>query len=346
MDYVDMALESLLEENAMMRNITLNRMVAESEFILSSMENGSVGEFVQEASLKETARKVINALKEFIDRIVAAFRRKIVDKYKKYIAWVKDNEARIKEKAAKASITMAPYWEGDQKKGEALVESVISQAYKSPYKEDDISFATIALSNVKTKDDLNDTGKLSKSLKNKFRFNNDNPDNGKIQKVDLSGNNLVSKVGTMIDYVLNYENVSRGLDNLSNKWLTSSKNFTAVAESFDVLSKDMFLTIENTLVSNSDLSLLEGFDRLPTFVLEKDNGDSDKPNESLTSVQNNTTQNNDSNKNAGSASNRYSTVDRFVRLTFSAYLTACEERFIVYIKCISQILGESPKVSK
>ena len=56
----------------------------------------------------------------------------------------------------------------------------------------------------------------------------------------------------------------------------------------------------------------------------------------------------DSNGNNGgqSSTKRYNMVDRFVKLAFSSYLTACEERFIVYIKCISQILGESPKEMK
>ena len=47
MDYVNIALESLIEENVMMRNITINRMIAESEFILMSMESGEIKEFVQ-----------------------------------------------------------------------------------------------------------------------------------------------------------------------------------------------------------------------------------------------------------------------------------------------------------
>ena len=352
MDYVDMALESLLEENVMMRNITINRMVAESEFILSSMENGIIGEFVQEAAIKETAQKILNALREFIDKIVAAFRKKIVEKYKKYIDWVKENSDKIVEKAANASVTMAPYWECDWKKGQDMVESLINDAFKVPYKDDDISFATNILPSIKTKDDLNDTGKISAALKNKFRFNMDESDNGKIVKITVSNNNLVAKSNLMIDYVLNYDSVSKGLSNLTNKWINSSRQFYAAQESIDVLSKDMFLLVEDIQLCNSDLSLLSGFENLPVFEAgENDNKDKktdngNGQNESLTSVQNNSTDNNQgkNRKNkGGSISERYKMADRFVRLAFSAYLTACEERFIVYIKCISQILGESPK---
>lgn len=352
MDYVDMALESLLEENVMMRNITINRMVAESEFILSSMENGIIGEFVQEATIKETAQKVLNALKEFIDKIVVAFRKKIVEKYKKYIDWVKENSDAIVEKAANTSVTMAPYWECDWKKGQAMVESLINDAFKVPYKDDDISFTTNVLQSVKSKDDLNDTGKLSAALKNKFRFNIDEFDNGKITKATVSNSDLVAKAKIMIDYVLNYDSVSKGLSNLTNKWINSSRQFYATQESTDLLSRDTFLLIEGTQLRNSDLSLLSGFENLPVFEAgendnkDNKNGNDKKQNESLTSVQNNSTDSNqgqNTQSKGGSTSERYKVVDRFVRLAFSAYLTACEERFIVYIKCISQILGESPK---
>ena len=78
------------------------------------------------------------------------------------------------------------------------------------------------------------------------------------------------------------------------------------------------------------------------------NTNDNKQNESLTSVQNNSPDRGSDGNNSGGSNtmNRYNMVDRFVRLAFSAYLTACEERFIVYVKCISQILGESPKETK
>ena len=339
-----MALESLLSDNTMVLNITLNRMVAESEFIISSMENGTIGEFVQEATAKERMQSIINALREFLDKIVAAFRGKIVNKYKKYINWVKENEARIKEKAVNSSITMAPYWEGDQKKGEAEIKTLISDAFKTPYKDDDITFASKLLPSVKTKEDLNDTGKLTSILKNKFRFNKEESDNGKIKKITLSNDSLASKVTDMISYVINYEKVGQSLSSLTNQWDTAARRFTSVNESLDILFKGMFLTVENTSIVHSDLILLEGFDRLPVFEEDGTNG------ESLTGVENNT-DNNDSNNNSNNSTNttttdRYKVVDKFVKLAFSSYLTACEERFIVYIKCISQILGESPKEVK
>ena len=339
MDYVNIALESLIEENVMMRNITINRMIAESEFILMSMESGEIKEFVQEASMRDTAKKVLEALRKFIDSIISMFRRKTVEKYKKYIDWVQEKSEKIEERAAKSSVTMAKYWDGDWASGQSTIETLINEAFKTPYKDDDVSFATKVLPSIKTKEDLNDTGKVSAALKNKFRFGIDESDNKKIEKVTVSNNNLVEKSKDMVDYVLNYEDVSKGLSRIKTKWENGSKQFYATQESDDLISKDTFLLVENTKICNSDLSLLSGFESLPVFE-----ADGDKQNESLTTVQNNTINNENSGAGKGNSINdRYKMVDKFVRLAFSAYLTACEERFIVYIKCISQILGESPK---
>lgn len=349
MDYTVIAMESLLSDSPLMLNLELTRMVAESEFIISSMENGEIGEFVQEATAKETVQKIINALTEFINKLISMFRKKTVEKYKKYIGWVKTNEAKIKEKAVTSSITLAPYWEGNYKTGSSEMKTLISDAFKVPYKDDDLTFASKLLPSIKTAEDLNDSAKITNALKNKFRFNKDESDNGKIKKVTLAGNELLSKVGYMIEYVVNYEKVGQGLSSLSTQWVDSSRKFNSVNESLE-LSKDMFLLVENTSIMSSDLCILPGFDNLP--VTEKDENSN---NDSLTGVENNNSGNNNSNDNGGgngnnnggqSSTKRYNMVDRFVKLAFSSYLTACEERFIVYIKCISQILGESPKEMK
>lgn len=351
MNYMEIAIESLMVDSFITRNMIINRMLAESEFIMTSLENGFIGEFVQEADLKDHSKKIINSLREFIDKMVLVFRNATVQKYKKYIDWVKEKSEDIKKKAAEGSITMAPYWNGNQKTGEGQISTLINDAFKYPYQDDDISFATKILPSIKTKDELNDTGKISNMLKNKFRFGKDSEDSGDIKKETLEKNALVSKITDMIDYVINYESVSNGLKSISNNWKSKSENFQkALSESMYVLNKDMVLLVEDTILSCSDLCLIEGFDNLPEFLFEADDNKSDNDKkESPTDVQNNNAGNDKSDENkksSGKDNSRYMMVDKFTRLAFSAYLTACEERFIVYIKCISQVLGESPKVNK
>lgn len=368
MDYCEIAIESLLNENVLMRNATINRLLAESEFIQTSMKNGFIGEYVQEASLKETGRKILDALREFLDKITSMFRKKTVEKYKQYIDWVKENTDKIKEKAADASITIAPYWNGSQKDGETAIKTLIADAFKYPYKDDDLSFAKSLLSYINSKDDLNDTKKITAILKNKFRFGQEEEDNSKIKKETLEKNDLVSKVDGMISYCVDYEKIGQGLTNLSNTWKSQAENFQKAMESYDVLSKDMFLLIENTTLSHTDLRLLEGYDELPDVLFEEGNNSNNNSNNdnkssgdnkpssgngnsggdnksgSLTDVQNNNKE--DGDNKSPSSNDRYKMVDKFVRIAFSAYMTACEERFIVYVKLISQVLGESPVANK
>lgn len=341
-NYTQIAMESLINDNVLLRNISVSQMVAESEFMLTSINEGHITNFVQEAALSDTRKKIIDNLKMFIETIISKFKSKVADYNKKYIPWVKDNADKIKQKAADASLTLAPYWSGNVSKDTTAMTNLPQQAFQYPFDENDIKFASNILTSVKSKDDLNDTAKLSAILKNKFRFGKEEEDNSKIKKEELKGADLVSKVDSMIQYIVEYPSLSNKLTSISNSWKSSAEKFqTAVGESADILTKDKFLLIEMCGLDCTDLSLLEGFDSLPVFEADDDK------NTSLTTVQNNTKDDNGGEKKDGkNSASRYQLVDKFTRLAFSAFMTACEERFIVYIKCMSQILGESPKVDK
>ena len=342
-NYVQIAMESLINDNVLLRNISVSQMVAESEFILNSIDEGKVVDFVQEAGLSNTRKKIIDNLKLFIDSIISKFKSKVADYNKKYIPWVKDNADKIKQKAAESSLTLAPYWAANVSKDTTTMTNLPQQAFRYPFDENDIKFASNILTSVKSKDDLNDTAKLSAVLKNKFRFGKEEEDNSKIKKEELKGADLVSKVDEMIKYISDYPTLSNKLSSISNSWKSSAEKFqTAVGESADVLTKDKFILIEMCGLDCTDLSLLEGFDSLP--LLEA----GDEKTTSLTTVQNNVKEDGsgDEKKDGKNSASRYQLVDKFTRLAFSAFMTACEERFIVYIKCMSQILGESPKVNK
>lgn len=347
-DYTEIALESLLCESAMWRSVTVNRLVAESEFILGSLESGCIIDPVQEAVLKETAEKAIAALKMFLNSINAKFKEKVAHYYERYIPWVTENAERIKEAATKSSVTLAPYWKGKIDKDKQQLTNLPSNAFKVPYNADDVSFATNILPSIKTVADLEDTAKLSNILKNKYRFGVEEADNSKIKKEELKESALAQQVDSMIKYVQNYKSISDALSSISKQWETSATNFEKnVTESAGILTKDMFLLIETSGLYSTDLALLKRFDQLPDTIMEAEDGE----NTSLTTVTSDTANGNAANggeekKVKGDSQSRYRLADKFARLAFSAFMTACEERFIVYIKVMSQILGESPKGKK
>ena len=251
---------------------------------------------------------------------------------------------------------MAPYYKADYNRDLTEVKASISNAFKYPFAEGDLTFATRILKSVKSRSDLeNDTGNLSAALKNRFRFGIEEADNSKIKKDTIEKNELANIIGNMITYVTSdYKKIANSLNSIKSTWLTNAEKFReAVGESQEILSKDKVLLIEQRLLYDTELCLLEGFDKLPETVLEVESngtsGEGEKKNDSLTSVQNNVKEEEKKAVENGEKSapkgngNRYKLVDRFTRLMFSAYLTAAEERFIIYIKAISQVLGESPK---
>lgn len=346
-DYTEIALESLLLETSIWRNMTANRLMMESEFILMSLQEGKICEFALEATASETSKKLLNALTTFLNEIVAKFEQKASQYYQKYIPWVEKNADKIKEKAADGSLTLAPYWKANVKKDTTTMTNLPAKAYKYPFDESDISFAKDLLPSITKPEDLSDTGKLSSMLKNKFRFGIDESENNKIVKEELKGSALVSQIDGMISYVTNYKSLSSDLKKISTSLKNSAQKFQdAVSESTNIMSKDKFLMIEMCGLDHTDLSLLEGFDCLPDSLLEAEEGNGG----SLTKVENNVKEEkSEDNRQKNPASNsqsRYQQADKFTRLAFTAFMTACEERFIVYIKCMSQILGESPKSDK
>ena len=357
-NYTDIAMESLLCDAPVWRSATINRMVAESEYILSCLECGMILDPVQEAISKDTAKAIINQLKMFLNNVMAKFKGKVADYYEKYIPWVEKNAQQIKTAAEKSSVTLAPYWEGEVEKDKSALSNLPGEAFKIPYESDDVSFASKILSSVKTAEDLEDTAKVSNILKNKYRFNMEEEDNSKIKKVELKENALVQQVDKMIKYVLDYKKISDTLSKVSTQWQRLAEQFQEQATQESVeLTKDTFLSIESACLQSTDLALLKGFDQLlesfdyhtSTAITEADDTNQSGNNStSLTTVQNNntTSDNGDVKKAPGGNNGRYRMADKFVRLAYSAFMTACEERFIVYIKVMSQILGESPNAGK
>lgn len=349
-NYTDIAMESLLCESPMWRSATVNRIVAESEFILASLESGSIeNRPVVEAISADTAKKALEMLRGFLNTVMVKFKGKVADYYEKYIPWVEKNAENIKKAAEKGSITLAPYWKGNIAKDQSDLSKLPTEAFKTQYEMDDVSFATSILSSIKTPEDMEDTAKVSNILKNKYRFGIEEEDNSKIKKEVLEGNGLANQIDGMIKYVSEYKKISDALSNISKNWEKQAENFQkGVTESTSVLTKDTFFLVESAALRCTDLCLLEGMNSLPNAVMEEEGNDN--KNTSLTGVEDNKKDNGvetpGGTKPSGGGQGRYRLADKFVRLAYSAFMTACEERFIVYIKVMSKILGESPKGPK
>ena len=105
--------------------------------------------------------------------------------------------------------------------------------------------------------------------------------------------------------------------------------------------------------------MLHGFSQLPVTEAEDNkagNNDKKDEGEKLNQVTNNNEEKKDENGSGDNkdgeksdspkkktADGRYNMSDKFCRLVYTSYIFSVEERFVVYIKALESILGESLK---
>lgn len=366
MDYTQIAMESILTENSIYRKEQLGQMVNEANFFLASLESGVIeGNYVQEGALADTSKKLLEELQRFLNNTIDVFLRKQAEWYLKYSGPIWNERDKILEKAKTGSLDLAPYWKGDYDKDLSLVQSCINKGFETSYTEGDLSFAKMVLKTIEKPADL-DNPNLQNILKNKFRFGVEEPDNKNIKKLTVKENELVNIVSKMIDYVAtDYKKIADSLKSLKATWMQSAKALRdQVEESGLILTKDTVSLLEQCFLWETDLSLLEGFSALPDTILEgtEDNaGGNDKPagaapssekkedDSSLKTVENNVKEEEKKQIENGEKpapkgpGNRYNMVNQFTRRVFTAYSTSLEERFILYVKAISEVNGGLPQ---
>lgn len=366
-DYTDAVFESLIEEMEVNMKILRKQLVAETNFALSSLKEGRITTYVEEAGAEDLKKKAESTLKVFLDKINSAFVAAASKFYESYADKLDDKVDQIKKKAESASIDLAPYWKPNYEADLAVVKKVFDEAFKYPYDDNDIEFIKDIVQSIDgnknyTVDDYEkwsseNSENLRNMIKNRFRFGVAEPDNNNIKKETLKGSDLTGKVDNMIKYIKSYKTFVANVRKASDEWKNKAKVFqTQVNESVN-LAQDTYLMIEGTSLCNTDLSLLKGFDLLPTMEAENTNNSSnegDDKKESLTAVKDNNEEEKkddgetDSNKDGNASkkktsSGRYNMADKFCRLVYTSYIFSVEERFVVYIRALETILGESLK---
>lgn len=288
--------------------------------------------------------------------------------YATYAESINAKAEAIHNKANDSSLTLAPYWKPNYEADLSVVKKVFDEAFEYPYKDDDIDFIKSVLPEIDgnrnyTVDDYlkfstENSEDLRNMIKNRFRFGEATAKNEDIKKVELKAGDLVSKADMMIKYVKGYKQFSDGIRKISEPWKTKAKAFkqSTVQES---VTQDMYLMVEGTTLENTDLSLLHGFSQLPVTEAEDNkagNNDKKDEGEKLNQVTNNNEEKKDENGSGDNkdgeksdspkkktADGRYNMSDKFCRLVYTSYIFSVEERFVVYIKALESILGESLK---
>ena len=344
LDYTELAMENSIITHRGYATYLENRYIQESLFIQTCLENMNVDKsyFVMEASEVSLKDRLI----EFLNRLISLFRKKMIEYNKKYAEDIKSlyNNGTLTDKAKSYTdeLEILPYWNiTNVSQDKNLIRTAMSKGATNKDR-DNLSYMSSMVS-IRTIEEWDDKkGQLRGYLLNYFRCHE--KDAEQVKKITVSGPTIASKLKIMIDYITGYGNIVSGLEELKNVAETNMTSLTKVQESF------RFLELEQCPVEFSDIALLKGF----SILLEAETNDKktgeavgvDGEKTSPTSVEStrdnksdNTNNNGDTNKSS-TVSNRYANIyERFFELAITAYMTACEERYISYINILRNLNG-------
>lgn len=351
-DYTTLLMEEFILTESMRREALECRYTEEMTAVAQCFENMLVSSEVLEGIGSASKEKIENfkaTITAFFEKIIEIFRRKSIDYSQRYVPWVKDmnKEGKFKENVNNVgAITASPFWKVDS--ADADMNDIISaiNTGKSNKDFEKLPFTSKFVNNAGTLDEYNNIrSDIAGYLKNYFRFHVKNAET--VKKEEISGNDLVNKIDTMVNYVISYGNYVKVLERSRDDMLKSIDDISAVSESVS------YLNLECRPVSETDLTLLEGYQ----IILEEEiksgavvNANGEK--ESATSVETSEDKAKKDAKENGkpdpsSASTRYITIfQQFFQLAISSWMTATEERYISYLNMLFKIAGERPKVDK
>lgn len=351
-DYVEVALEDMILSQIEYMTIMESRYTEEIKFVSECMHSGAVSQVVMELTLSGIYQALKDNFIKFIDKIIAIVRGKQLKYSQKYVPWLNDvGEETIVAKAKNMkSVTMAPYFDGNElSKDLRDIQSAITEVPRNTDKNN-LSFTKRFVDNMDTQEKYeNERGNLSGYLKNYFRFNKKNVK--AVEKVDISGKDLASKIPTMFKYILQYEKSVKALDGLKRTLETTIQNLA----NSKVMDSFTYLQLEDCPASHTDLVLLEGYQLLleETDTSKKDEtvgkvvndkGEVESPTKVETSEQKEKKEAKEKGETPVPSSKYTKIFQNFFQLAISAYITAMEERYISYVNVLCQLAGERPKV--
>lgn len=365
MDYCTYALESLLKDQKVQQMMEANHLLEESNFIYECVTSGYIT--LENIEYTPVTEAMLDSLIEFFNKIVDHFKTKAVERSKKYIPWLKEHGAEIKERAAKTgSLKLSPLWEGNWEKDASNIISAIRDGFNSynAGKYDSYTFTRNFLENSKILTDEG-TAVLTDAFKQYYRYGVKRT--SRLDDVTVNGAKLAELIDDIIDYLINFDskvlkNVTRINDELTKLMKTVKTDKPAddtQTPTTDSLSPDTWLSIEQRPVSESMLNVLANY----TALTEAEGGtkektDDQKKEEETGNVKQvekvedpNKPENDKGNKstNTDEASKYLENVKTFAKFAVSAYQTVLDERYILYInicKTIGDASGSGPKFDK
>ena len=371
MDYCTMALESLLKDQKVQCMMEAQNLVEESNFITECISSGYIS--LENFKYTPVTEGFADSLMEFINKIVAHFKTKAVERSKKYIPWLKECGDQIKERAAKTeALKLSPLWQGnwadDGKKINTKLTEAFSNYDRGSYTNYGFTKDFLDKETILTEDG---TAALTDSLKQYFRYGV--KQSKPLDTVTVDGTKLAGMIDDILDYLINFEskalknvtaindNIARSLKNVKTFDQKDQLNVKPTDEPAtekkpvqDSFTPNTWLSIEERPVSESMLTLMANY-KVLTEADGDPNKDKDKT-EPVTKATPAEEPKQDDQKDVGGnkkgndeASKYLENVKTFAKLAVSAYQTVLDERYILYInicKSIGDNSGSGPKFDK
>ena len=363
MDYTREAMLSMLESQKARHTAEITNLINESDFIYQCMENGFISpELYKQVPVTEGFYETII---NFITNIILDFKKKTVKAMDdKYGDWLKEYRDAIEQSAPNTKLNpMNPFWEGQWSKDSKAISNAVSTAM-SKYddgKYDDYGFITPFMD----RKSFDDPNVRVNTFKQYFRFNKKTAET--VDSVTLSGQDLAKQIGGFLDYCINFSKNTEShitpLETMAKQTLKKSsvgkdvkdaptadtkKDPQSVTDSFTM---NTWLDIEQRHVSESSLNVLANYHTL--LEAEGDKPEAPEQTTKVTVDKGDDTTDNAPGKpedNKKSDGDKYlKDIENFMRDAVRAYLTAFNERYILYINTflrIAQDNGFAPKYDK
>lgn len=382
-NYVVEAMESNISSYKLYDELSRNILLQESNFIVDSINNGSITSLMEaDEKTSKLGNNIKKTIMDIVESIISAFRKRAIGDTKKYKPWIEDimkEENKLAEKAStyKQYPLLSFAKPTETNKMVTDLTGAINTAYSNT-DYNDVSWASNILSDYDSMDKLSDVN-LRKKLKNYYSC-------GKpvdaFKANNVSGSQLANSIGTLTNYILNYDKITSGVEKLSSTLKSKSEGFK-VQES---VNPNTILGVLGCPICETDLVLCSNYDSVFNPITEANSPLAGPTGSTMknaqNSVKNETKIGNDAKKSAtdtkevsdkpevnnddkvrddskfkdlksetnegekkgNSAATKYkNAVDNFFKVTTTTYITARESQFYEYLKVLSDIDGQPPK---
>lgn len=337
-------------------NDLLAVMEAEAEFMLACLESMEIVDGLDALMEAKQKPSLWEKIKEFFKNLFSVFTNKVNKLTQRDLKWLNEKSTQLKNANIEGiTIELLPLWNMSVNKIKNETQNNINRLFKEM-----TTLQRVAINTPKVKD-LAKFSILKKydkgyggleGYKNYLRVGNTSDP----KKVKLEGSQLKQLIPVFIDYCMNYE---KEIVPFFKSQLSYVERETKAIESKLKSIKESYILVENCNFVDSELKYCNGFEK----ITEADEKSKDKSTTGVTDItvnkeekkeEANSNNKNDNGKNNDVKEDYYKNNTKAelkyfneglaeIKLTITAAMTVLEEKYVMYMKVLRAIAGETKK---